>query len=1217
VTGDTVDLRQVARALGVIELPQSPAVAAATILLHDKRSVELLHLMTGSPKHVTEIAERVFPELAAEERVSALSRLVALLMSVSNEQSGAPLLSARYHLFLRSLEGAFVSYLPQKKVYLDRILGEHGACAFEVALCRECGQHYFVGSRNTEGGKLGQACRDPGDDSFGARFYRPLEDGESEQDDEADPALAPRRAKLCLECGSISDADPMCGHKHSIPVSVEPPSDDDERADETRRCSACGYSASGRDPIREVIYGSDGPHAVIATVLYQRLPQPRRKVLAFADGRQEAAFFAWYLEESYRDVLSRNLINKVVREWAPRTSSGLSLAELAPRLCEAMGAAGVFPEATGELERLQQAWRALYREFLTDEVRISLEGVGLVRWEVQWPSWVTLPSELKAPPWSLTAGEAWDVLGVLLDSMRAQKAIEVHSSGVAIGWRDLGLQKQNTVRMKGPVSQGRYLSWDGQRGRRASFLVKLLTSRNPGISAETAEHDAVELLRAVWEHLRRCDDNAPRAIDSILLRVGDGYRLNPDWWRVRAADVGCYYICDVCGRPHHASVGVCPRHGCPGRLREVAGSQQQRTPGATRSIMGVPPAPQLEEFEDNHYRQLYRQQLPGMLRVEEHTAQLEKELAREYQRDFRVGKIHLLSCSTTFELGVDLGDLDVIFLRNVPPEAFNYAQRVGRAGRRSGYPGFAVTYCRQNPHDLYHFAAPERMLAGNAQPPVLGLGNEKIISRHIAAVALSAFFQAYPARFESVAAFFRDLRDPSGVADLSRFLAEEHTRLEATLRAIVPADMARQVGLHDGTWVNRVVGQAGGATEDSVLAKAELELKSDYRAVIQLEERAREARDYEKARWAQRRAKTIAEEDTVSFLGRKAVIPKYGFPVDVVELDTQRVRQGKEEMDVSLERDLRTAISEYAPTSRVIANKREWQSYALKRIPEREWPVSYYARCTRHGRFERSQSQEDLRQCCDRMVRGKYIDPIFGFIVGQEGPREPKRRPSKVFSTRPCFAGFKEREGEEITLPGLTLSAASPGYLVVICEGRRGRGFYICKSCGAGFRTIVREHQNPYGERCRGTLVPTALGHEFLTDVLRVHFSQPSEQGVDPVWFGYSLAYALVEGAAAVLEVPSTDLSATVQGDEHSSMPAIILYDDVPGGAGLVARLEEKSTMLACLVSARDRVAGRCGCSPDTSCYGCLRSYRNQFAHEHLQRGPVVRYLDAVLSLWG
>src|SRR4051812_24195057 len=95
--------------------------------------------------------------------------------------------------------------------------------------------------------------------------------------------------------------------------------------------------------------------------------------------------------------------------------------------------------------------------------------------------------------------------------------------------------------------------------------------------------------------------------------------------------------------------------------------------------------------------------------------------ARDFQRDFKRGQIHVLSCSTTFELGVDLGDLDVVFLRNVPPEAFNYAQRVGRSGRRAGMPGFAITYCRRGPHDLYHFNDPARILSGKTRPPTLAI----------------------------------------------------------------------------------------------------------------------------------------------------------------------------------------------------------------------------------------------------------------------------------------------------------------------------------------------------------------------------------------------------------------------------------------------------------------------------------------------------------------
>jgi hypothetical protein len=198
----------------------------------------------------------------------------------------------------------------------------------------------------------------------------------------------------------------------------------------------------------------------------------------------------------------------------------------------------------------------------------------------------------------------------------------------------------------------------------------------------------------------------------------------------------------------------------------------------------------------------------------------------------------------------------------------------------------------------------------------------------------------------------------------------------------------------------------------------------------------------------------------------------------------------------------------------------------------------------------------------------------------------------------------------------ISVTKASPGLMVVLCEGRRGAGFYICGLCGAGFRTNQRPpHKTPQGQDCRGTLDNVSLGHEFVTDVLQLQFHQAPPNGVDVVSFGLSLAYAIVEGAAEVLEVPSTDLSATIT---HSStgVPPIVLYDNVPGGAGLVARLEREDVLKDCLRAACKRVEGSCGCAANTSCYGCLRHYRNQFAHPQLARGLVHGYLESLLAAW-
>ena len=428
--------------------------------------------------------------------------------------------------------------------------------------------------------------------------------------------------------------------------------------------------------------------------------------------------------------------------------------------------------------------------------------------------------------------------------------------------------------------------------------------------------------------------------------------------------------------------------------------------------------------------------------------------------------------------------------------------------------------------------------------------------------------------------------------------------------------MSAPVGLGDGSWIAKVGGR------ESRFAEAELAVSSDYRNVQQVEVAAVQKADYDTAKWAKARANTIAREDVLSFLSRKAVIPKYGFPVDVVELDTQRTQQNQDAFQVLLQRDLSIAISEFAPTAKLVANKKVWTSYGLKRVAEKEWERWWYARCLTHNRFTREPwggegQPPRFEACCAQMKPGKYIDPRFGFVTSRDKPQEPKARPPRLFTTRPYFAGFKQQAAGQVPMGPVTLTTVSPGCMVVLCEGRRGSGFYVCGACGTGMRTRPKAHKSPYGQHCHGTIEEVSLGHEFVTDVLQIQFNRTLDADMEPAWFAYSLAYALVEGAASAeaLEVPSDDLNATVAyGSEQSLIPPIILYDNVPGGAGLVARLQDQKTFEACLRAGHHRVGGNCGCGEDTSCYGCLRSYRNQFAHQHLQRGPVLRYLGTILS---
>ncbi|MBM3130666.1 MAG: DEAD/DEAH box helicase, partial [Chloroflexi bacterium] len=585
------------------------------ISLTDRRAAELCRCITGNPLPVQQVADKIFGDVPAEHRSRELTNLVERLTQTRDALTSPPVLSARYHLFLRSLEGAYIQFLPQEQILLEKNDGDPSAAIFEIALCRECGQHYIVAPKGLKSGKLTEAIRDPSHEEFGATFLRPIEnDDDTREDDEDENEDAKPSIKeiyqLCVRCGEMAKDKPHCSHNDLIRVVKEKSNDNDDKADQIKQCGNCGYNAAGRDPVREIVHGTDGPHSVIATTLYQNLE--RKKVLAFADSRQEAAFFAWYLDKSYHDILSRNLFLRIAKSFKEFPSGGIALATIADRAL--LGFRDAFKESESDDEPTirKNIWRALYREFLTEEQRISLEGVGLICWSIEFPKWFKIPDVLRQPPWSLTEVEARDLAVVLLDTMRTKYAVELKCKGdVALNWQDLELGRMQTrFRCGSRAKQKDVVNWCGAQGSRARLLVKLAQGK--------VDKDQIErTLREIWQALTLEEDTP------LLERIDDARRLNPYWWRSRLiAEQETIFECRICGRIQTISVrGICTRRGCPGTLRETS-------------------RPNLEL---DHYRALYEDDLPGSLVVEEHTAQLDHNKAREFQQRFKDGKIHVLS----------------------------------------------------------------------------------------------------------------------------------------------------------------------------------------------------------------------------------------------------------------------------------------------------------------------------------------------------------------------------------------------------------------------------------------------------------------------------------------------------------------------------------------------------------------------------------------------
>lgn len=1073
----------------------------------------------------------------------------------------------RFHIFMSALEGAFLVHENGKdRVVLNRKTqkGNEGA-ALEIALCKECGQHYYVGRKDTDG-YLKEAVRDPSHRNFGVDYYLP-----SSSDANVSEGF---NNILCRRCGMISGKNSSCACGAGI--SVKRCESDENNPDQLKKCEVCGYGrGSIGDPVQEIVHGSDGPNTVIATALHELLQQERRKILSFADSRQEAAFFAWYAEDSYNSVRDRNFILRALHSGGT-DNEGVSIADLQNRLMKHWESAGLFKSTDTQETQEREMLKIVFREALTAERRISLAGVGAVKWFVNVPSDFELPREMLADPWNLTGEEARNLLFYLLDDMRYRRAVDIPDKGPV--WGDVSALPQSAFCCGGASANAHTREWGHPQSAAVwHFLLRVL-----GMSGKDGREKGKKLMKLLW-HTIRAHDKKMRDDDRILVRVPriDGaFRLNHRWLRMKIPQQGDIFECDTCASLSAFNIReVCPRNGCPGALGAFTPDKESQ----------------------NHYLQLYRQKdFPVKMIAEEHTAQVEAEEARRRQDDFKRGRIHLLSSSTTFEVGVDLGDLDVAFLRNVPPEPFNYTQRAGRVGR-GGEPGVVLTYCRRNPHDLYHYADPEtRIMEGKVNPPQLRMTNALIILRHVTATALSAFFKrdGNAERFKKVEHFVGCWESRHAASDVANF-CQGNTALEESLRSIVPGDMRDKIGLTDGSWIEKIAG------ETSALAKAELTVCRDYRRMRDLANEYWNKGD-KRAERLRKRHQTIAGENTLTFLSRKAVIPKYGFPVDVVELDT-RPLGSYDAANVSLQRDLSHAIAEYAPGGKVIANKRVWESCGIKTIPGKAIQVRHYS--YDDARNFRQWGEEE--QGADDK---KYLWPEFGFVTPlHEEPKEPSGRPRRLYTTRPFFDGFNDgglQAKHASDLFGVKITKASPAKLVVLCEGKGGKGFYICRACGAHYAKMERSHKTPEGGNCKGKLGQFSLGHELVTNVVRLQFP-----GVTDEWDAYSLAYAVLLGCAETLGVPAADLNVTITGVDDSPEYAIVLYDNVPGGAGLVDQLGAKKTFLAMLENAKGRVKGDCGCDDDKSCYGCLRSFRNQFAHPHLRRGEALKFLDKALGM--
>ena len=587
---------------------QQWALALWHILRSDPRVVALNEACGSGARALGDVEPVVVPEsdVDGDTRRRALLSLITLGSMARHDEGQPALVRARYHFFLRALEGGFVCLGDHAgggpRLFLERrtTCPEHpDHRTFEVGVCRRCGETYLVGSISRDEALrpcIGsedptQDALDETDESHGRLYLAFTSSGDGEADEDelgeetttGDDFIA---LTMCGKCGVYADrgTDGFCGcGRHMQPIDVLRVK---TRNGDAGACPSCSARARHRQVVQTLYTGTDEPVAEIATTVYQSSNAEflsgrgeKKKLLTFSDSRQDAAFFAPYLETLYKTALRRHVMLEVV-EGSERP---IALDDLAGRLdtkLEAYGWLGA--QATADTVR-REAWRWVLGEALhTSKDRRSLEELGLVSVSLRTFADIRPPAPLLRAPWNFSGDEAWTLVEILLNTLREHFVMTPPAGLRADDQVFLPARGDVAIAVKRAEGDARTRSWVPQlsflSNTRLDFLNRVVKCRGIAVSAT----DLRRFLQELFERYMTASDSAfvQRYYDRHAndARRGIVYQLAPRGWQITsAAQAGIVYQCTRCGvRSFRNLSGVCPTYKCDGQLIEDTGLSADR-----------------------------------------------------------------------------------------------------------------------------------------------------------------------------------------------------------------------------------------------------------------------------------------------------------------------------------------------------------------------------------------------------------------------------------------------------------------------------------------------------------------------------------------------------------------------------------------------------------------------------------------------------------------
>lgn len=574
-------------------------------------------------------------------------------------------------------------------------------------------------------------------------------------------------------------------------------------------------------------------------------------------------------------------------------------------------------------------------------------------------------------------------------------------------------------------------------------------------------------------------------------------------------------------------------------------------------------------------------------RTAEHSAQQSSTRLRRYEGEFKLGEINVLNCSTTMEMGVDIGTVTTVMMTNVPPSIASYRQRVGRAGRRRQATAMGFTFCKDTPLEREAFRAPLRFLERGVAAPSVTLSSRSLVQRHVNALLLATFFsekggEAMTAKAGSFFGYPADLRGARLSSPPSELLVAwlrkptTASSLGEKLVTLVHGTILQgSVELFEDTCISLEIAEESFRAEwDGLQAQA---AGLDRAA-------AKKAVGFQLAR--------LCGEFLLSDLADRGFLPGHGFPTNVVQFVHKDELDSDERSDTDGEEDNRyrsrqypsrnldIAIRDYAPGTDVVVDGLVYKSAGLtlnwKRpasdADAREiQSLAWFWSCTRCGGAGRARELKPVCPSCgadDGLRQMEFLRPS-GFTVDH---RKTAHADTDVVTYVPPEDPIVTAYGGEwwpFRVADLgRMRATATGTVFHGSNGSHRHGYAVCLQCGradteaggVGSPSPLDKHsplrftRGDEGDQCPGNTRPfaikrhLALGSEIQTDVAEI---QPV--GLEDASAAWALASALRSALAAILGIEPGELGIAVGRRTDALMAAthsIFLFDHASGGAG-------------------------------------------------------------------